>query len=368
MVALLGMLAFAIDLGYLATSQAELQRSADASALASCYQLVWKGTPGTPVDLTANIQSSRTVAGQYAGFNHVCGSAPGIATSDVTVGFMANPTLPGGTINTGANQNLFNSVQVSVRRDGNENGQVPTFFGRVFGVNGANASATSTAALISNFSGFTSPSTSSGPGNLMLLPFALDLQTWNSMLAGDTSVSTDVWAYSDSSGVVSAGSDGIREVNLFPQGTGSPGNRGTVNIGVSNNSTSIVVAQILNGITPAQMAVYPNSQLTFDSNGDLFLSANPGISAGFKAALASIIGQKRFIPIFSSVVGNGNNAQYDIVQFVAVVILDVNLTGSMSSKHLTVQPARMTTMGGIPNSSTSTPTSFGIYSPVFLVK
>src|SRR5579864_3424768 len=128
MVALLGMLAFAIDLGYLATSQAELQRSADASALASCYQLVYKGTPGTPVDLTTNIQSSGTVSGEYAGYNHVCGTAPGLAGSDVTVGFMANPTQPGGTINTAANKNLFNSVQVKVRRDGNENGQVPTFF------------------------------------------------------------------------------------------------------------------------------------------------------------------------------------------------------------------------------------------------
>ena len=102
--------------------------------------------------------------------------------------------------------------------------------------------------MISNFGGFQSPMTSSGPGNLMLLPFALDQQTWNAMLAGSTSVSTDIWSYTALGQVVS-GSDGIREVNLFPQGTGSPGNRGTVKIGTSNNSTATVVDQILNGIS-----------------------------------------------------------------------------------------------------------------------
>jgi len=367
MVAMLGMVAFAVDIGYLATSQTEMQRSADAAALASCYQLVYKGTPGTPVNLTTNVQNAPIVAGQYAGWNNVCKSAPSLTGSDVVVGYLANPTLSGGAINTAANQNLFNAVQVTVRRNSTENGQIPTFFGKVFGVNGTDASATATAAFIANVGGFGIPQSSSGPANLMLLPFALDQQTWNSMLAGDTTVSTDVWNY-NSSGQVVAGSDGIREVNLFPQGTGSPGNRGTVNIGVSNNSTATVVSQILNGISPAEMATYPNSQLTFDANGDLFLGANPGISAGFKAALASIIGQTRFIPIFTTVVGNGNNAVYDIVAFVGVRIMDVNLTGSMSSKHLTVQPALVYTRGALPNTTSTATTGYYIYSPVFLVK
>jgi Flp pilus assembly protein TadG len=368
MTALLGMLAFSVDLGYLANSRAELQRTADSAALAACYQLVYQGTPGTPVDLSANVANAPVVARQYAGYNHVCNTAPGLTSSDVVVGLMANPTQSGGSINTGANQNLFNSVQVTVRRTSDENGQIPTFFGRVFGVNGQNASAAATAAVISNFNGFGVPTTSAGQGNLMLLPFALDKQTWDSMLAGDTSVSTDIWNYNSAGYAVSSGSDGIREVNLFPQGTGSPGNRGTVKIGTNNNSTATIVDQILHGISPSEMANYPNSQLTFDSSGDLYLGANPGISAGFKAALASIIGQTRFIPIFTSVVGNGNNAQYDIVAFVGVCICDVNLTGSMSTKHLTVQPANCYSGGGVPNPSTTTQTSWGVYSPVFLVK
>ena len=83
--------------------------------------------------------------------------------------------------------------------------------------------------------------------------------------------------------------------------------------------------------------------------------------------MASIIGQTRLIPIFTTVVGNGNNATYDIVMFVGVRVLDVDLTGSMSSKHLTVQPATVFTRGGIA-SALSTQQSYGTYSPVWLVK
>ena len=162
MIALVAMLAFAVDLGYLANSQAELQRSADSAALAACYELVYKGTPGTPVNLSTGVQNVPTVASQYAGLNHVCGSAPGLAGGDVVVGYMSNPNQPGGSINTAANQNTFNAVQVTVHRSSSENGTVPTFFGRVFGVQGESASATATAALISNFGGFQAPSTSGG--------------------------------------------------------------------------------------------------------------------------------------------------------------------------------------------------------------
>ena len=264
MIALLGMVAFAVDLGYLATAQAELQRTADASALAACYQLIYQGTPGTPVDLTTNVQNAPVVAKQYAGLNHVCNSAPWLAGSDIVVGFMADPTHSGGTIDATANINSFNSVQATVRRNSYDNGMVPSFFGKIFGVDGTNASASATAAFIASVGGFGIPYSSTGPENLMLLPFAYDLPTWKAVLAGDASVSTDNYNCLGNPGVVSSGADGVREFNLFPTGTGLPGNRGTLNIGVSANSTSIVVAQILNGISPAQMATYPNSQICFD--------------------------------------------------------------------------------------------------------
>src|SRR5262249_15240072 len=164
MIALLGMVAFAIDLGYLATSQAELQRSADASALAACYQLIYKGKPGTPVDLSSQVPNVPVVARQYAGLNHVCNSAPGLATSDMVIGYMANPNNPG-PIDTSANQNLFNAVKVTVRRNGDENGVVPSFFGKIFGVHVTSAYGTATAAFIANVGGCGAPPTTHRPGD-----------------------------------------------------------------------------------------------------------------------------------------------------------------------------------------------------------
>jgi Flp pilus assembly protein TadG len=371
MIAMLGFAAFAVDLGYMANSQTELQRTADSAALAACNQLQYGGTPGTPVNLSSNVADVPVVAGQYAAANTVCSSSPALAASDVVVGYMANPGTKSATIDTSASTNTFNAVQVTVRRSANTNGLIPAFFSKIFGQTGEAASASATAAFIGNFSGFGVPSTGTGPaagsGNLMILPFALDLGTWNALLAGTGS---DVWKWDSVNQRVVSGSDGILECNLFPQGTGSPGNRGTVSIGCSNG-TSNLVRQIEYGLSASDLEPYGGA-LQLDSTGNLYLPANPGISAGTKSALASIIGQTRIIPIFSSVSGNGANALYDIVQFVGVRVLDVNLTGSMSSKHLTVQPAWFYTRGAIgatAGGSSSPPQySYGIYSPVWLVK
>ena len=83
--------------------------------------------------------------------------------------------------------------------------------------------------------------------------------------------------------------------------------------------------------------------------------------------LASIAGKPRIIPLFESVVGNGNNATYTIVGFAGVRVMDVKLTGKMSGKRVIVQPARVQVYGGIP-ASDGTKTSYYLYSPVWLVR
>jgi hypothetical protein len=176
---------------------------------------------------------------------------------------------------------------------------------------------------VTGFNGFRTPADGS---NVEILPFALDQDTWN----GLCDHGSDVYRYDPDTKTVSAGSDGIKEVNLFPQGTGSPGNRGTVDIGSSNNSTADIARQILNGVTPADLA-YHGGSLTFDANHELHLNGDTGISAGVKDELASIIGKPRLIPIFTTVFGPGNNADYTIVKFVGVRITGVKLTGSLAT-------------------------------------
>ncbi len=197
---------------------------------------------------------------------------------------------------------------------------------------------------------------------IQLLPFALDLETWNRANEG---CSNDDYRYDESTGRVVVGSDGRPEVNLYPQGTGSPGNRGTVDIGGANNSTADLARQIVNGISEADLAAL-NKPLVFDDSGQLTLNGDTGISAGVKDELASIIGQTRVIPLFSKVSGNGNNAVYTIVKWVGVRVLDVKLTGPMSKKMVMVQPTPIIGRHVVVGSSTSA--SSHIFSPVLLVR
>ena len=253
----------------------------------------------------------------------------------------------------------YNAVRVLVRRDSGLNGEAPMFFGRVFGLTGIAMQAEATAALVRDVKGFKTPHNGE---NLDLLPYALDKQTWNSWIAGN---GDDDWCWDPESKTITPGCDGWLEVNLFPQGTGSPGNRGTVDIGSSNNSTSDIARQILYGISPADMACMGGS-IAFDDDGKLYLNGDTGISAGVKDELAAIRGKPRCIPIFSEVNSPGNNATYTIVKWMGIRIMDVKLTGPMSKKHVTIQAAPMVGPGVIP--STITGTSSYVYSPAVLVQ
>ncbi len=177
-----------------------------------------------------------------------------------------------------------------------------------------------------------------------ILPIALDIDTWNALL--HNGVGTDDWTWDADTGEVLAGPDGILEVNLYPQGIDLPGNRGTVDIGSSGNSTEDLNRQILHGISPSDLAHHGGS-LEFDENGELALNGDTGISAALKSPLEQVKGRPNIIPIFAEVHGNGNNADYTIVRFVGVRIMEVKLTGKMNSKRVIVQPAPMKTLGGI---------------------
>jgi hypothetical protein len=362
MIVVVALAAFAVDIGCLEVAKTQLQASADAAALAGGWAMI----ATQPGDQWTTLQANaRTSAVTFAAHNKVFGSAPVIATNlanlpegDVVLGYIANVSNPNSPM-TYNNPESYNAVQVTVSRTASKNGEIPFFFGRALGISQRPLVATATAATVKSVGGLKSPANGSG---LKLLPFALDVETWNALLAG---IGQDNFAFNSGSQTVSSGHDGILECNLFPQGTGSPGNRGTVDIGPRNNSTSDIARQILYGIRQADLNAV-GGQLTFNTNGELYLTGDTGISAGVKDELASIVGQTRIIPIFSNVSGNGNNATYTIVKFVGVRIMAVGLTGSMSTKYLMVQPAVVIT-GGIIPSSQGNQSDF-VYSPVRLIR
>jgi len=359
LVALFALLAFAVDLGYLEVVRTELQRSADAAAIAAAWELIDPNSLSGNGNPSVAMEHARTKASQYTGLNLVGNQASSLAQSDVVIGQLATPSNRNALM-TFDNPGMYNAVQVSVRRTADQNGEVPLFLARVMGLASAAQQAHATAAFLNNVVGFATPPTGVSLG---VLPFALDQDTWNSLLAGNGS---DSWSWDEQSGQLSSGSDGVLEANLYPQGTGSPGNRGTVDIGSPNNSTADIARQILHGVS-AQDLQHLGGSLQLDANGELILQGDPGISAGVKDELASIKGQPRILPVFSRVTGSGNNARYTIVGFAGVRIVDVKLTGSMSSKRVMIQPANVLATGGIPSPGTNLTSRF-VYSPVWLVR
>lgn len=361
MVCLIALLALTVDLGYLKVARTELQRSADAAALAAAWELIDDDALYRNGGSYYLEQQARTKAGQYAALNSVTTRGPALDYQDVQVGYLPNPLDP-------ASQILFgtglapNAVQVSVRKTAALNGEVPLFFARLMGYDGSSLQAQATAALVNNVIGWTTPNSG---GNLDLLPFALDQVTWLRLV--EDGIGEDHWTYHPETGERTAGADGILEVNLFPQDTGSPGNRGTVDIGSNNNSTADIARQILEGVSPGDLD-YHGGEIKLDDNGELFLNGDTGISAGVKDELAEIMGDPRTIFIFREVQGPGNNATYTIVGFAGIRIMDVKLTGQMSSKRVTIQPAIHVSQGAIPSLDTAASPSHFVYSPVWLVR
>jgi hypothetical protein len=359
MIGMLAMVAFSVDLGYLNVARTELQRSADAAALAGAWELIDEDLLLGYSNPEYIAEHARITAAEFALYNPVTTQGLAVDQQDVLVGYLPNPLDPTSQLLLDSG-NPPNAVQVRVRKSAELNGQVPLFFARALGMDGASMQAVATAALLTNIRGFRIPSSGE---NLAVLPFALDEQTWIALV--EDHVGTDDWTWNPQTREVEAGGDDILEVNLFPQGTGSPGNRGTVDIGPSNNSTADLARQITDGITAEDLS-YIGGKLELNEDGFLYLNGDTGISAGMKDELASIVGQPRTILIFREVNGNGNNATYTIVGFAGIRITDVKLTGNMSSKHVTIQPAITLSNGAIPE--TGDQVSHFVYSRVWLVR
>lgn len=348
--------AFALEMEHLSISRTELQRSADATALGACWQL-FDDTVARKSQHELS-QSVKNTASTLAAANVIASQSPLLSDQlqDVQLGTYS---FSGGFSASAVNSGLSNAVRINLRRQDSINGEVPLYFSKLLGRSGQSMKTSATAAMFSQITGFYTPAP--GDENLQILPIALDIETWVAMRNGLT---PDLFHALGTT--VSSGSDGFHECNLYPQGTGSPGNRGTVDIGGSNNSTADLRRQILYGIS-RQDLIDLGKPLQFNDQGELTLNGNTGISAAIKDDLAAIVGQKRIIPIFKSVTGNGNNATYTIVGFEGVRILEVRLTGAMDQKRLIVQFAPTVCRGAV-FSPSAIRSSDSLFTPVMLVQ
>ena len=341
---LLTFTAFVVDIGYIVLSRSELAATADAAALAATIEMTDGFSTLTQAQVATNSKNAAVAvaaANRAAGLNSVYCSA----TRDVRLGkYTWNTTTL--KWDTTWDVGPYNVAQVTLHRDqvGSTLGdkQLDLFIAPSFGAKHSGVCMVGKAAML--------PSTGlkkiTGV-NLNILPITLDLPTWNALLAGS---GTDAYSYNPTSGAVTAGADGVKEVDLYPlaSGTTTAGNRGTVDIGSSNNSTADISRQIRTGINDSDMS-YFGGQFNW-SSGTITLNGDTGLSAAIKDDLTAIKGLPRMIPIFTSVSGPGNNANYIITKFVGIRVLHVQLTGNQ--KKVVVQPASFVSAAGIPGTTT----------------
>jgi Flp pilus assembly protein TadG len=360
-----GFVAFSTDLAVLAVARDQLSTTADAAALAGAQQLANEYRVRGVTDLSPEITAANTqaatigqdnnVLGQAAILNQNTANSPG--AGDMIVGYL-DPTNPNATLDTSAaSAYKYNSVQVTASRSSTHGGMVPAFFSRLLGYTGSNVSVMSTATA-QNYAIVGYQSVNNLSANL--LPIVLDVTTYQDMLAG-AGVATDQYTYNPTTSTVTSGPDGVYESLLYPVSAGLPGNWGTIQVGVTDNSTSTLNSQILNGISPSQLATFPNGAIQLDPTltpPSITFTGNPGISAGIQPSLESIIGNPVTIPIYDLNGSNGSNAWYRVIQFAPVRIMSVNFQGN--PKYVIVQPALVIDRTAIAGSPLPSWTSGGL--------
>lgn len=338
LVTVMAFTAFTVDVGYITLTKAHLQNGADAAALASGMELPAALGLGPTLTPTQAVYLAREAGVAVAAANRGGGLDSVYADPQRDLRFgQFNWDPESGTWKKLWGVSPYNMVEVTLRRDQeatpNSAGDhmLPLFFAPVIGHGAAKVTAKSVAAMLPGV-GFKIDPTS--PQKADVLPITLDIETWEALLAG---VGEDGFKYDDSTEQVTAGHDGILEVNLYPTGNTllPPGNRGTVDFGSNSNSTEDIVRQILNGLNADDLTFY-NGELRTD-DGPIDVNGDTGISAGMKSALEAIKGKPRAIPLFSKVESPGNNATYTIVKFVGIRIVEVDFSGS--NKRVMIQPA-----------------------------
>jgi len=322
LIPLLGMVAFSVDYGYLLKVRTDLQRMADVASLAAVQSLI------PAADGTQDLAAVRSVLRSYAASNaaasyHNLNSGTEITKLDSSTTFSKIATgfqVLDSDIEIGrfdpatiyAKVSLLNSgtldtVRVTVRYDSTTNSPVRLFFARALGIDSAPVTATATAVL---------QKASTIPPGTAVLPFAMPVDVWDARAPGDT------WSmYGDGK-------------LTDEDGSTIPGGWGTVDIGLTNNSTMDLSAQILNGLSQTDLdALYEDGRIAQDTHIDGSVSAwmngDTGLSAGIKSAVQAVHGTTRLVPIYDKISSPamGEHIEFNIIGWGVIEVVDSNWGG-----------------------------------------
>ncbi|NIA06030.1 MAG: hypothetical protein GWP14_00065 [Actinobacteria bacterium] len=347
LVALLGCAALAVDVGYLYVARAELQRSADAAALAGA-QALGRGLE-SPFGEYISANDIYSQAEKYAGLNAVVGTGVEVnRNSDIKIGYLANPRDLSVPLQTVA-LDQCNAVQVIARRDSsNTDGEVKLFFAPIWGINSSEVSASAIAVLDDRFYAYRG-------GNA--IPFTLHVDTWDDEIIQGNGA--DGYGYDKYTGDVTSSPDGVPEVKLFPNKEGSgccckrrgkgcgnsnngAGNFGILHIGSGSLGVPTLRDQIRNGISQDDFTDLTGEPMVkfydYDSGNAVSygINGNPGIKAGIESAIQEKVGQVVGFFLHDSVSGTGSNATFNVIAMRFGRVMAVNLNGK--NKAIIIQP------------------------------
>jgi Flp pilus assembly protein TadG len=133
MVVVIGMVAFAVDIGYLCVVQTQAQAAADAAAMAGAMSLT-----GSASNTIANAQAC-------AALNVANAQSVTLNNSDVVLGVWNSTAGTFGALSGSGTANA-NAVQVTVNLTSAHGNPVSLFFGAIFGLNSTNITASATGA------------------------------------------------------------------------------------------------------------------------------------------------------------------------------------------------------------------------------
>jgi hypothetical protein len=407
------MLALSVDVGCLMMTRTQLQAAADSATLSAGTKLI-RGLGHNP-ELPATVAAdARTLAVQFAAM-HPNGDVTSTFVDpnrDVSFGWAVFNSVTGAWVrNWGSELPVvggYNMVGVTTRRDqpgsANNDKRIPLLFANVLGHSYSNMTADATA-VIMPATGFRIQPGSTDQANVM--PIAFRGRIWDKYiraqadydarggfpsplesvidsitaepLYGHFNVApngditfvqdfTDLWACNctihDQDSTVSAGSDGMLELDVFPRDDYSAGNFGTIDIGSSDNSTADLERQILYGPNASDLAYYPNSTFPIPST----TTGDTGISAGIKDDLQAVIGECRAVLLFESVTSVGNTSTFSITRIMGVRLMHVELTGQLEYKHLRVQLCQMQLVGGVGDMTSQIGPGTTVFTPLILIE
>jgi hypothetical protein len=149
-------------------------------------------------------------------------------------------------------------------------------------------------------------------------------------------------------------------------GENTSGNFGTVDFGSESNSTSELRRQIREGLNADDLSHYENNEIVLSPDDPLDETGDTGVSSGIKSALEDVIGECKAIALFTSVDGPGNNAVFELVEFVSATVVRVNFNGN--NKEVRVQPCVLVDDNGVPDTEDEIGDDTTIFTPLILIR